>query len=148
MQKCSHCPKSINKATNYEKEALALGVKFDTGRDKSQYVDHVRRNYKWNEDDIEKGFIQGVILCCKALADKEPDKLPRRYMTALKCLGNDPTVTITQADKGGGVVIMDKSEYVSIMNQLLQDSDTYKKEGTGSIEKLSKKFNLKRHGKY
>ena len=104
-------------------------------------MDHVRRNYKWNEDDIEKGFMQGVILCCKALADKEPDKLPRRYMTALKCLANDPTVTITQADKGGGVVIMDKSEYVSKMNQLLQDSDTYKKEGTGSIEKLSKKFN-------
>ena len=36
---------------------------------------------------------------------------------------------------------MDKSEYVSKMNQLLQDSDTYKKEDTRSIEKQSKKFN-------
>ena len=50
-----------------EKEALALDMKFDFGKDKSSYMEHVQRNYKWNEEDIEKGFIQGVLLCCKAL---------------------------------------------------------------------------------
>ena len=59
--------------SDYEKEALALGVKFDTGKDKNQYVDHVRRNFRWNDEDIEKGFIQGVLMCCKTLADQEPD---------------------------------------------------------------------------
>ena len=127
--------------TNYEKEALALGVKFDTGRDKSHYVDHVRRNYRWNEDDVEKGFIQGVLLCCKALTDQEKDKLPRRYMEAIKKLANDSSVIITQADKGGGVVIMDRTDYESKMNELLQDSDTYEKKTPGFIDKLSKKFN-------
>ena len=132
---------STRRLSAYEKEALALGFKFDTGRDKNQYVDHVRRNYKWNEDDIEKGFIQGLLMCCKALADKEPDKLPKRYITALKTLANDSSVIITQADKGGGVVIIDKNEYVNKMKELLEDSDTYEKKTSGYIEKLSKKFN-------
>ena len=73
---------------------------FNTGRDKSGYVDHVQKNYRWNEEDVEKGFIQGILLCCKALADKEPGKLPKRYMEALKRLANDSSVVITQADKG------------------------------------------------
>ena len=82
-------------------------------------------------------------MCCKALADKEPDKLPKRYMEALKGLAKDTSVVITQADKGGGVVIMNKDDYVNKMNDLLQDCDTYEKKATGSIEKLSKKFQIK-----
>ena len=124
-----------------EKEALALGVKFDTGKDKNQYIDHVRRNYRWNEDDIEKGFIQGILMCCKALADKEHDKLPKRYMEALKRLSSDTSVVITQADKGGGIVIMDKSDYINKMNDLLQDTSIYEKKAAGSIDKMSKTFN-------
>ena len=132
---------SSRSLTDNEKESLALGVKFDTGRDKSQYVDHVRRNYRWNEDDVEKGFIQGILLCCEALADKEPDRLPRRYMEAWKRLANDSSVIITQADKGGGIVIMAKIDYASKMNELLEDSDTYEKKAPGFIDKISKKFN-------
>ena len=124
-----------------EKEALALGLKFDSGRDKSTYVDHVQRNYKWTEDDIEKGFIQGILLCCKAMADQEADKLPRRYMKALKSLADDQSIVITQADKGGGVVIIDRTEYVDKMNELLNDQEVYSKKSSGFIEKTSKKFN-------
>ena len=76
-------------------------------------MDHVQKNYRWNEEDVEKGFIQGILLCCKALADKEPDKLPKRYMEALKRLANDSSVVITQADKGGGIVTS-KTPYVAI----------------------------------
>ena len=132
---------SARPLSDYEKEALSLGFKFDTGRDKNHYVEHVRRNYKWSEDDIEKGFIQGILICCKALTDQEPDKLPRRYMTALKTLANDPSIIITQADKGGGIVLIDRADYVKKMNALLQDSDTYEKKAPGYVEKLSKKFN-------
>ena len=126
---------------NNEREALALGLKFDSGRDKSTYVEHVQRNYKWTEDDIEKGFIQGVLLCCKALADQEADRLPRRYMTALKRLADDSSIVITRADKGGGVVIMDKTNYLDRMNDLLNDREVYEKKAPGFIEKASKKFN-------
>ena len=102
---------------------------------------HVRRNFRWNDEDVDKGFIQGVFLCCKALANKEPDKLSRRYMEALRRLANDPTVIVTQADKGSGIVIMDVTDYTSKMNKLLNDSDTYEKKAPGYIDKISKKFN-------
>ena len=80
-------------------------------------------------------------MCCKALADQEPDKVPRSYMKALKSLSDDLSVVITQADKGGGVVIIDKADYVNKMNVLLDDKATYKKKTPGFIEKESKKFN-------
>ena len=126
---------------NDEKEALALGLKFDSGRDRKSYSEHVQNNYRYNEDDIEKGFIQGILLCCKALADQEPDKLPRRCMKALKSLADDSAITITQADKGGGVVILDTTEYIRKMNDLLKDNKTYTKKEPGYIEKASKRFN-------
>ena len=61
-------------------------------------------------------------------------------MKALKTLANDSSVVITQADKGGGVVIMDKSDYVSKMHDLLEDTETYKKKPSGYIEQTSKNF--------
>lgn len=127
--------------SNNEKEALALGLKFDSGKDKASFTDHVNRNYSWKEDDIEKGFMQGILFCCKALSDKEPAKLPRRYLKALEALAGDTSVVITQADKGGGVVIIDSIEYVRKMKDLLQDLATYEKKPSGFIEKESKRFN-------
>ena len=132
---------SSRQLSDDEKEALALGMKFDSGRDRSTYTEHVQRNYKSHEDDVEKGFIQGIILCCKALADNEPDKLPRRYMKALKMLADDMSILITTADKGGGVVIMNKTDYIEKMKELLRDRVTYKKEPRGFVAKASIKFN-------
>ena len=88
--------------TTFEKEALALGFKFDSGKDRYTLAEHVERNYKYNESDVDKGFIQGILTCCKALADSEPSSLPRRYILALKELANDRSIIVTQADKGGG----------------------------------------------
>ena len=65
--------------TDYQKEALSLGLKFDSGRDKYSFAEHIERNFKWNESDVEKGYVQGILTCCKALADQEPSSLPRRY---------------------------------------------------------------------
>lgn len=127
--------------TDDEKEALALGLKFDSGKDKYTFMDHVSRNYKWNHEDIDKGFIQGVLAVCKALTDKEPEKLPRRYMKALRKLAEDPDVVVTQADKGGGVIIMDKIEYVRKMEEMLSDAATYEKKPAGFTSKSSTAFN-------
>ena len=132
---------STRQFSDDEKDALALGMKFDSGKDRSTYMEHVQRNYKSNEDDVEKGFIQGIILCCKALADSEPDKLPRRYMRALKSLPDDPSIVITPTDKGGGVVIINKTDYVTKMKELLNDNATYTKKSSGFVDKISKKFN-------
>ena len=134
---------SSRQLTDNEKEALSLGLKFDAGRDKYSFAEHVERNYKWNDSDVEKGFVQGIVTCCKALADKEPNSLPRRYIRALRNIANDSSVVVTQADKGGGVIIMDKQQYVAKMNEMLSDSETYEKKPAGYTEKQSKLFNQK-----
>ena len=69
-------------------------------------------------------------------------------MKALKSLADDPSIVITQADKGGGVVIIDKFEYVTKMNDLLEDKKTYTKKNSGFIEKSSKRFNQEARKKY
>ena len=92
---------SSRELSENEMEALSLGYKFSTGRDKATYVDHVNKNYKFDDSHAEKGFIQGIIACCKALADKEISSTPKRYQLALADLAKDPSIIITQADKGG-----------------------------------------------
>ena len=121
--------------TTYEKEALALGLKFDSGKDRYSLAEHVERNYKHNESDADKGFMQGILTCCKALADKEPCSLPRRYVQALECLANDKNIIVTQADKGGGIIIMDRKKYDERMKDMLSDQEIYEKVTPG-------------HGKY
>ena len=71
--------------------------------------------------------MQGILAICKVLADKEPCTLPRRYINALENLAMDKNITVTQADKGGGVIIMDSSHYLQKLNELLSDAETYEK---------------------
>ena len=71
---------SSRQLADFEREALALGLKFDSGKDKYSLAEHVERNYKYSESDADKGFVQGVLACCKALADDTPCGLPRRYV--------------------------------------------------------------------
>ena len=132
---------SSRSLSDNEKEALSLGLKFDAGKDKYSFVEHIQRNYKWNDCEAEKGFIQGILTCCKALADEQASSLPKRYLRALKALANDDNIVVTQADKGGGVVIMDRVQYENKMNEMLNDTDTYEKKPAGYIDKQSKTFN-------
>ena len=124
-----------------EKEALSLGLKFDSGVDRCSYTGHVDRNYRWSDNDTDKGFIQGILAVCKILADKEPESLPKRYLKALEGLAEDKNVIVTQADKGGGVIIMDSSEYLRKLSDLLTDAETYAKKEAGFGAKQSKQFN-------
>ena len=105
------------------------------------FIEHMNKNYRWEDPDIDKGFAQGVLACCKALADDEGQSMPRRYAKALRSLATDKTIVITQADKGGGLVILDKSEYRQKMHEMLNDKETYQKSSNKSIQKASQTFN-------
>ena len=85
--------------------------------------------------------MQGILAICKVLADKEPCTLPRRYINALENLAMDKNITVTQADKGGGVIIMDSSHYLQKLNELLSDAETYEKKTLGFAKKESISFN-------
>ena len=132
---------SSRQLSSTEKEALSLGLKFESGKDNMSFIEHISKNYRWEDPDIDKGFAQGVLACCKALADDEGQSMPRRYARALRSLATDKTIVITQADKGGGLVILDKSEYRQKMNEMLSDKDTYQKSSNKSIQKASQTFN-------
>ena len=58
-------------------------------------------------------------------------------------LSKDDNIVVTSADKGGGVIVMDKSDYDAKMQDLLSDPETYKKIETGTIRCQSVEFNKK-----
>ncbi|XP_076057217.1 uncharacterized protein LOC143034752 [Oratosquilla oratoria] len=129
--------------TNTEREVLSLGLKFDTGNDQDSYAELVSRNYKWNDTDVDKGFKQGILLCCKAFSDNKTSQIPRRYKKALQDLKNDQEIIITQADKGGGIMIMDRTDYINKMNTLLEDTTIYEKKHIGYAQQSADTFNKK-----
>ena len=52
-------------------------------------------------------------------------KLPPAHLKALKDLGQDPNITVTRPDKGKGIVIMDKAEYIAKVEAILNDSTKF-----------------------
>ena len=134
---------SSRELSQYEEEALSLGLKFSSGKDKMDLTEHVIKNYSYSDQEADKGFIQGVITCCKAIADSEQSALPKRYMVALAGLAKDNTIVISSADKGGGIIILNKSDYDLKMRDLLRDEHTYSKKKTGFIKRHSVDFNRK-----
>ena len=101
------------------------------------------KNQNFRDSDAQKGFIQGVLMSCKALADNEPDAPPRRFKRALINLAKDGSVVVTSADKGGGVIVMDSRDYDEKMQNLLNDAGTYRKERAGYAKQQSEDFNKK-----
>ena len=132
---------SSRELSSNEMEALSYGLKFDSGKDRLTLVEHISKNYRSSDTNVDKGFIQGVLTCCKILADKECNRLPRRYQAALEKLAKDDSIIITPADKGGGIIIMDKTDYDEKMNDLLKDGTVYETKSKGYAKSESEKFN-------
>ena len=129
--------------TESEKQALSLGLKFDTGNDRCTLSEGVSKNQNFRDSDMQKGFVQGILIACKALADNEPDRIPLRSKLALDSLAKDESIVVTSTDKGGGVIVMNKRDYDEKMQNLLSDITTYRKEKTGFVKRQSDEFNKK-----
>ena len=127
--------------SEYEKEALSLGLKFSVGENKLDLTGHVIKNYCFSDNDVDKGFIQGILTCCKAISESEQSALPKRYVVALEGLANDNSIMISSADKGGGIIILNKSDYQAKMKSLLDDEQTYAKKNNGFVKRQSVDFN-------
>ena len=105
-----------------------------------KYLDLLAKNNKFSDSDIDKGFKQGVMTCLSALAHSNRSALPRRYRQAIQDLAKDESIVITSADKGGGIVILDKVAYTEKMHTLLSDDTTYKRVASGTGKKTSETF--------
>ena len=76
------------------------------------------------EDDIKTKIKSTVRLLLK-----KQEKIPRKtaeMLKALKLLCRDKNLYISRLDKGNGVVLMDKSQYIAKMNDLLADITKFK----------------------
>ena len=87
--------------------------------------------------NICKGMVYSLML-------KPNDKnFPRRFTKALSELKKDQHLHITKADKSNAVVIMNKRDYISKMENLLSDENTYEKLQKNPIETVNSNFNKK-----
>ena len=122
-------------------QALSFGLKFDTGKDERPLSYFMTKAGMHKTSDLNKGFAQGVITTMNCLKNEQFPALPRRYEKALNDMKKDSSVHITQADKGGGVVVMDSSSYTEKMIELLEDETTYTARQQGFAEKQGMAFN-------
>ena len=122
--------------TDVEKEALSFGPKFDTGKQKKDLADTLITNHRWHDSYIDQGLVLATVVSAKGTQSS----LPRRYIRALKDLRNDQSIIITTADKGGGFVIMNRTDYDTKMGSLLDDPTTYKKVSKDNSITKSKLF--------
>ena len=53
--------------------------------------------------------------------------LPKRHRKALKELKKDTSISISKADKGSKIVVMDRDQYTSKIRNLLAYKNVYKK---------------------
>ena len=59
-------------------------------------------------------------------------------MEVLKSLRENGSIIIKEADKGGAVVVMNKTHYYSIVVKILQDEETYEKTTENCDKKVFK----------
>ena len=61
------------------------------------------------------------------MVTKNKSNILKNEWKAVKSLKENDSIVIKEADKGGTVVVMNKSHYYSMVAQILQDEVTYKK---------------------
>ncbi|XP_068237071.1 uncharacterized protein [Palaemon carinicauda] len=75
-------------------------------------------------------------------ARRRADVLPKRHREALVSLSRNQQIKILKADKGGATVVMDTEEYISKVNSLLSDTNTYEiVSSPPTVTKLQQNFN-------
>ena len=109
--------------TEAESEALSFGLKFATGLNNKSITDTLGKNYRKNDTDFDKGFIQGIIAAM--ITQNDEPTIPRRYIIALKNLAKNRDIVISPSDKGSGIVIMDTIQCNDKMLNILKDRNTY-----------------------
>ena len=61
------------------------------------------------------------------MVTKNKSNILKNEWKAVKSLKENDSIVIKEADKGGTVVVMNKSHYNSMVVEILQDEVTYKK---------------------
>lgn len=129
--------------TDSEREVLSLGLTFSLPKFKLDFVQHyfyfekllsILKNIK--NEPSSSGNFNSLLQSISSIAHqsfakfKEAKhsfpKLPVPLFEALKSLKADKDIIITRPDKGRGTVILNKSEYISKVESILNDTTKFK----------------------
>ena len=71
------------------------------------------------------------------------DNIPREELKALRALSKNDSIMIMKPDKGTGVVIMNMSDYLKKMNDILSDTSKFKRHNNQDLYKVSRSIETK-----
>ena len=117
-----------------EKDVLKLGLQFGFSGKKPRFIEHYLSYEKFSKQilDVKKdyGQVEEVISKIKGLAHegynlKENDK-GKVNINILDSLRKDKSILVTKPDKGRGVVILNKEEYIRKTEEILNDKTKFK----------------------
>lgn len=134
---------SKHRLSSVEKQALSKGLKFSLYPSKLNFVQHFlsfEKLYKslsnlklFDPLRIGVNYVNTTLRHSAFDSFYSHNPFNNKYnlhkdeLTALKNLSSDPDIVITKPDKGNGVVLMDKSSYVSKLNTIISDVSKFTK---------------------
>ena len=90
-------------------------------------------------DDLS--ICKGIVYA--SMSKESVPNCPQRFVKSIKSIKNDSDLHVTKADKSNAVVILNKVDYISKMNNLLNDESTYSKLRSNPLENVNANFNKK-----
>ena len=120
-----------------EKAVLSFGLSFALKPNKDVVLDFVSSNI----GKSNFACLSGMVLQSFVKHFQSQDSIPRRFRAALANLKNRDNIHITKADKSNSVVILDKRDYETKMENLLSDNVTYEKLRSSPLRRLASQFN-------
>ena len=127
--------------SSHEKEVLALGLKFSLPVKRPHFYKHFLSCERFftrlsNKDCVvstskpQPSFNHSFKnLCLSAYysykQNRKDDCISSEQWAALKSLREDKSIVITKLDKGNGVVLLNKSDYIEKMKVILNDRQTF-----------------------
>ena len=123
--------------------ALGYGLSFATSQGHVDYVG-VAKGFS-NLEKFGDVSPQDINICkgvvYQALSTPKMPNCPKRFSVAYNNLKKDSELHITRADKSNCVVILNHEDYISKMETLLGDENTYSKLNKNPLETVNSEFN-------
>ncbi|CAF4920339.1 unnamed protein product, partial [Rotaria socialis] len=129
----------------YDKTVLGLGLSFNYGIDSNCIIEFLSsyENFKTKSkfDNLDYSVLKGILLGSILVEMKKGLILPKILFSSLTELRKNNNIIITKSDKGNKIVIMDKNDYLTKMNDLLADRNTYRPIRSNPLKTLQADFN-------
>lgn len=148
--KCSNYEKNVLNMSSHvlgydEKLVLGYGLSFSTESSNvfnSKHLVSLVKTCRDNNQDFD--FLSGCLvgsMCSENVTDFSD--MPIRFRNAINKLKRNKDIHITKSDKTNQIVILDSANYLSKLNDLLNDAETYEKLTSNPLQNKVTRFNSK-----